>query len=175
MMETNYYKNDSDFSMKKGTNNYSPAIRNMVSEGGEPFLNYMKRFGIASEPNIMVLSSRHHYYYDSSELQSIRALVNLKKLNMIRHLDLFLQTLSRMLPSNASFIGCFSDSTGRKRNYSISRYAEKIICRIRNFMDSKTDRSMDKDDVSKLFESYGFKIVDMTEINGQTFFNTQKN
>ena len=174
-METNIYKNNSDFSMKKGTNSYNPAIRHMVSEGGENFLTYMKRFGIASEPNIMVLSSRHHYYYDSSDLQSIRALVNLKKLNMIRHLDLFLQTLSRMLPSNASFIGCFSDSKGSKRKYSISKYTEKIISIIRNFMDSKTDRNMDKDDVSKLFASYGFKIVDMTEINGQTFFNTQKN
>lgn len=175
MMETNFYNNNSDFNMKKGTNNYSPAIRNMVSEGGENFLNYIKRFGIVSEPNIMVLSSRHHYYYDSSELQSIRALVNMKKLNMIRHLDLFLQTLARMLPSNASFIGCFSESKGSKRKNSISQYTEKLISRIRNFIDSKTDRNMDKDDVLKLFESNGFKIVDMTEINGQTFFNTQKN
>lgn len=174
-MENNIFNNsNSDSHRNQGTNSYSPAIRSMVSEGGESFLHYMKRFGIVTEPNIMVLSSRHHYYYDSSELQSIRALVNLKSLNMIRHLDLFLQTLSRMLPSNASFIGCFSDK-GTKGSFSVSDYAAKVISKIRNILDSKTERSMDRDDVSKLFESYGFKIVDMTEINGQTFFNTQKN
>lgn len=173
-MENNIFNKDSNYNRNKGTNNYSPAIRSMISEGGESFLHYIKRFGIVTEPNIMVLSSRHHYYYDSTELQKIRALVNLKKLNMISHLDQFLQTLSRILPSNANYIGFFSESTGNKGNISFSRYAEKIIGKIRTLLDSKTERSMDRDDVSKLFEAYGFKIVDMTEINGQTFFNTLK-
>jgi hypothetical protein len=40
-------------------------------------------------------------------------------------------------------------------------------------MDSKTDHNIDKKDVSGLLEKSGFKVVDMTEINGLTFFYSQ--
>jgi hypothetical protein len=40
-------------------------------------------------------------------------------------------------------------------------------------MDSKTDHIIDKKDVSELLKKSGFKVVDMTEINGLTFFYSQ--
>ena len=40
-------------------------------------------------------------------------------------------------------------------------------------MDSKTDHNIDKKDVSGLLEKSGFNVVDITEINGLTFFYSQ--
>jgi hypothetical protein len=42
-----------------------------------------------------------------------------------------------------------------------------------NFLDSKIDVDIDRKDFSRLLESHGFKIIDMTEINGLTYFRTQ--
>ena len=50
-----------------------------------------------------------------------------------------------------------------------SRMYKKFI----NFLDSKIDIEIDSKDISKLLESHGFKIIDMTEINGLTYFRTQ--
>lgn len=154
--------------------NLSPAIGHMIAEGGETFFHYLKDIGLAKDPNLLVLSSNHHYYYDDSDLRSIRTLINLKKLNFIKHLDSFLQTLFRILPANAHFIGCFSDNKTQNGN-AYSYYPSRLFNRFINFLDARTDRNMGKDDVSRLFESYGFKVVDMTDINGETYFSTHKN
>jgi len=50
-----------------------------------------------------------------------------------------------------------------------SRLYKKVI----NFLDSKIDVDIDSKDFSRLLESHGFKIIDMTEINGLTYFRTQ--
>jgi hypothetical protein len=42
-----------------------------------------------------------------------------------------------------------------------------------NFLDSRIDIEIDSKGISRLLESHGFKIIDMTEINGLTYFRTQ--
>jgi len=42
-----------------------------------------------------------------------------------------------------------------------------------NFLDAKIDVEIDSKDFSRLLESHGFKVLDMTEINGLTYFRTQ--
>jgi hypothetical protein len=41
-------------------------------------------------------------------------------------------------------------------------------------MDSKTDAYMSESSVSLMLGVHGFKIMDMKEINGLTFFHSQK-
>jgi hypothetical protein len=147
----------------------SPAIDDLIAEGGENFFHYLKRLGLDEGQNMMVLPSSHHYYYDYSELEGVTTLVNMKKLNMIKHLDSFLQTVSNGLSPKTNFIGCFSDINNQKDNSLTSRIYKRFI----NFLDSKTDLEIDKNDVSRLFESRGYKVIDMTEINGLTYFRTQ--
>lgn len=147
------------------------AIMQMTDEGGENFLRYIKNIGLSSEQNILVLSSSQHYYYDESDLRSIRALVNLKKLNMVRHLDKFLHNLYRILPPEASFVGCFSDAgTSRFRIAKYSYPTRGLLNSIRNIFGSMTEPRMSKNEVSEILKTHGFKIVDMTEMNGVTFF-----
>ena len=170
--------NDNNFKgerTSKERTSQSTAIGSMIAEGGENFFHYLNSLDLVKDPNLMVLSSSHHYYYDYDDLQSVRTLINLKKLNLIKHLDRFLHTLFRILPQNAHFIGYFSDSKTLYGTGFIFNQPSRLVNRFINFLDSRTDRDMDKNGVSKLFESHGFKVIDMTDINGQTYFSTRKN
>ena len=64
---------------------------------------------MSGEHNLVVLSSKDNYSCNEHELKNARIIINLKKLNLIKHLDLFLNSLVRILPPNTSFIGYFSD------------------------------------------------------------------
>jgi len=146
-----------------------PVINELIAEGGENFFDYLQKHGLADEDNMLVLSSRRHYYYDPNELQSVTTLINIKKLNLIRHLDSFLQSVVLVLSKDSNFVGCFSDWKTQKGNGLHSRMYKGLI----NFLDAKTDAEYDKHYISKLLESHGFKVIDMTEINGLTYFRAQ--
>ena len=147
----------------------NPVINDLIAEGGENFFNYLDWHGLVNEDNMLVLSSRYHYYYDPNELQSITTLINVKKLNLIKHLDSFLKSVVYVLSPESNFIGCFSDWKNQKGFGLTSRMYKGFI----NFLDAKIDVEFDKKDVSKLLESHGFKVMDMTDINGLTYFRAQ--
>ena len=146
----------------------NPVLENLLSEGGEDFFQYIHWLGLAKEPNLMVLSSMHHYYYDFNDLKGIKTLINLKRLNHIKHLDSFLHTVFRILPPKAFFVGCFKSNTknGSAPFYQTGKFLNGLI----NIIDSRTDRNMSKNEVSLLMEAHGFKVTDITEINGMTYF-----
>jgi hypothetical protein len=96
-------------------------------------------------------------------------LINLKKLNLIKHLDDFLHSVYNGLSPKANFIGCFADTKSQKGVSLISRLYKKFI----NILDAKIDADINSREFSRLLESHGFKIMDMTEINGLTYFRTQ--
>lgn len=43
----------------------------------------------------------------------------------------------------------------------------------KSFLDTNTIRKIDKESASRLLESNGFQVNDMTLINGLTYFKTQ--
>jgi hypothetical protein len=103
-------------------------------------------------------------------MKSVRILVNLKKLNRIRNLDMFLNSLVHILPSDASFIGYFSDDKTDKNNPFQFSWLLRGFNRFENLLDPGTDKLMDKDEVSEVLKKNGFNVVDMTEMNGHTYF-----
>jgi len=147
----------------------NPAVESLLSEGGEDFYQYLHWLGLAKESNLMVLSSIHHYYYDFNDLKGIKTLINLKKLNHIRHLDSFLHTIFRLLPPKSYFIGCFRESKPEGINIALNN-SSKLFNGLRNIIESKTDRRMSGKEAVKLMEEHGFKVIDVTEINGLTYF-----
>jgi hypothetical protein len=152
---------------------FSPTIIKIIAEGGENFFLYLKKLGFATENNLLALSSVHHYFYDENELKNVGSLVNLKKLNHIKNLDSFLQTLFHMLPTDANFIGCFSDDKNQNQNGLTSYKPSRLLNRFINFIDSKTDHILDKSKVFEALEKNGHKIIDMTEIDGVTYFHSK--
>ena len=159
-------KRKSQFRDKPKTTSISDTY---ITEGDDSLLGYLNRHGLANEPELLVLSSNRHYYYDYEDLRGIKTLINQKKLNHIKELNEFLNDIHNALSPNTNFIGCFSDRTNQKGISLSSRMYKKVI----NFLDSRIEVEIDKEDISRLFELHGFKLVDMTEINGLTYFLTQ--
>jgi hypothetical protein len=159
---------DQDISMIDNQNN--PVFDNLLAEGGENFYHYITWLGLAKDPNLMILSSIHHYYYDFNDLKGVKTLINLKRFNQINHIDTFLGNVFRVLPSKANFIGCFKDNKIHS-GIAVPFYQSfKFLNSLINIFDSKSERFMTRKDVIRLLESHDFKIVDMTEISNITYF-----
>jgi hypothetical protein len=147
----------------------NPFVEFLLAEGGENFVYYLKWFGLLNEPYMLVLSSKRNYYYDCDYFKGLKTLVNLKKLNLIMHLDSFLHIVNNALSPKTYFAGCFYDNSALNR----ARLPEGIFKSIMNSIDSKVFIEIGKDEVSVLMRSHGFSVIDMTEINGITYFITQ--
>jgi hypothetical protein len=122
----------------------------------------------------MVLSSMHHYYYDHNDLKGIKTLINLKKLNQVRHLESFLHTLYRILPYKAYFVGCFMDNNYNGHGSHLYQPV-KFLNGFMNIFDSRTERSLSDRSITKLLEEHFFKVIDITYINGMAYFWAQNN
>jgi hypothetical protein len=152
----------------------NPVLENIRIEAGTDFIQYLHFLQLTNEPNLMALSSSHHYYYDFNDLKSIKTLINLKKLNNVKHLDSFLNIVTRILPHKANFIGYFRNDTGNRSVFSFyhtTRFFEGLI----NYIDSRTDKSLTKEVVSRHLEEHKLNIVDLTDINGMTYFCSMNN
>ncbi len=141
----------------------------LTAKVGKIFYRYLKSFNLSKENDLLILYPNNHYYYDEHDLEGVRTLINLKKLNLIKDLDTFLDTLNHILPPRVNFVGCFSDSKTHKENGFLSEFS----ARFNNFLDSRTDHIMDKKIVWGLLEKYGFKVIDMTDMNELTYFYSQ--
>jgi hypothetical protein len=153
------------------TTGVNPVHDTLVLEGAGTFLEYLKWLDLADDPNLLVLSSRHHFFYDQNDLKGVNVLVNIKRLNHIRHLGSFLHILFRVLPSGANFIGCFSDSGNIKRNGKVFFRSSIFYKKFIDFLDYRTDRNMSKSEVTELLDTHGFIVINMKEIKGVTYFN----
>jgi hypothetical protein len=87
----------------------------------------------------------------------------------MKHLDSFLNSFCNSLSPKTNFIGCFTNRKTQKWKGLVSR----IYRGFNNFLDSTIDIEIDKKDALRLLESHGFKVIDMTEINGLTYFRAQ--
>ena len=148
----------------------NPVINNLIAEGGENIFLYLNWHGLTDDPNLMILSSNHHYYYDCDDFKGVSTLINLKKLNLIKHLDSFLYTVSHVLSPKTNFIGCFSDRNTQKASGSPPRMYKKII----NFLDSRIDIEIDKICfvfISIFFETMLSQWINFTFIFHGIFFS----
>ena len=142
----------------------------LSAKAGINFFHYLKSFNLAKDPDLLILPPNNHYYIDEHELRDVRTIVNLRNFNLIENPDNFLYILSQVLPTNVNFIGCFSCSRITLTGESIFAGISK---RLINLLDSRTDHNMDQKGMSRLLWKYSFKVADMTEIDGITYFYSQ--
>lgn len=147
----------------------NPVLEDIRYEAGDDFLQYLHFLQLAKEQDILALSSTHHYYYVFNDLKDIKTLINLKKLNNIESLGSFLHSVVWNLPQKANFIGYFNNDTGNRSVFSFYN-STKFFNGLVNYCFSRTYRSLTKNDVSRLMGKHKLKIVDMTDINGITYF-----
>ncbi len=170
----------------------SPVFEKIRAEGCEDFVSYIEWLGLGKDPNLVVLSSMHHYYYDAEEMKNVKSVINLKELNHIKDLKSFLHSIFHILPQKSYFVGSFVDNkknSGFELRNSLSSHKNKtnseavengILSRIPflnmlfSLLDSRTNNYLSRKSASLLIESYGFKILDMTEINNLTYLCAQR-
>lgn len=164
----------------------------LPGEGSERFVNYIEWLGLDNDPNPVVLSSMHHYYYDAEEMKSVKTVINLIKLNQLKEIKEFLYSVSHILSPKSNLIGCFIDTKrqnlfGLRKNVSreeskgISTALENgimsripLVNRIYSLVDARTNRYLTKQNATLLLQDYGFKVMDMTEMDGLTYFHAKK-
>jgi hypothetical protein len=165
----------------------NPVFDKLAEEDQENFYNYLDKLGLVNDPDFIILSSSHHYYYDIEELKDIKTVINLKQLNYIKQIKEFLHTIYNILPQKSYFIGCFADNQNQnaflsgpnKSRQDDDQIENGISSRISflnkmfNIMDSRTNMYMTARTVSLLLEDAGLKVLDMTELNGLTYFCAQ--
>ena len=179
-----------------GTSTYlkeNKAVFEFLSaEGREDFVNYIQALSLDKDPNLVCLSSQHHYYYDAEEMKEVKTVINLKEINQIKQIKSFLHSIFHVLPRRSNLIGCFVDNdkingyalrnnlpTSQKKD-SIHAIENGIVSRnpflnkVYSIMDLRTNKYMSRASVSLLLEDHGFKIINMSEINGLTYFQAQK-
>jgi hypothetical protein len=171
-------------------NNFVSEI--LAAEGREDFVNYIQGLGLDKDPDVIFLSSLHHYYYDAEEMKNVKTVINLKELNQVKQIKSFLHSIFHILPQKSNFIGCFVDnkkvnayeiknnSSSCQGMISSDEVENGIVSHIPflnmlySLMDSKTNKFMSGSSVSLMLEEYGFKVLNMKEINGLTYFHSQK-
>lgn len=161
------------------------------TKAAENFVRYLDQLSIEKDSNLVVLASSHHYYYDAEEMINVRTMVNLTELNQIKQLKDFLHSIFRILPPRCTFIGCFvnnkkqdgfvlnsspTDSYYKRNSDAIENgiaSSSPILTMIYNMIDSKTNKYLSDRSVSLLLGEHGFKVTNMTEIDGLTYFCAQ--
>ncbi len=167
------------------------VYEDLKAEGGENFFEFLTQLGLSYDLNIILLPSLHHYYYDVEDLKDVKTIVNLKQLNKIKQPKDFLNNIFHILPYESYFIGNFIDgknqlgifpnsSTSYNESAGIDPVENGISSRIPflnmiyDIMDAKTNRFLTRRTVTKMLEEVGFKILDMAEIKGLTYFRVHK-
>ena len=178
----------------------TPAIKHpethikekLLSEGNEDFYSYLDWIGLSKYPDLLVLSASHHYYYDAEDMKGIKAVVNLKTINEIKQVKAFLNNIYDIIPERTYFLGYFRDSnyngSDLKKGNQVKKQqaimAEAVengisssfpfLNMMYNILDQKTNRNMSKTYMRLLLKEAGFRVLDITELNGLTYFCVQK-
>jgi hypothetical protein len=170
----------------------NPVFQKLVNEGSETFYNYIYWLGLAKDLNLLILPSTRHYFYNSEDLKEVKTIMNLKQLNHIKKTRDFLDSIFQILPQKSYLIGCFSDNKNQNGFLFNSSYKQhrgegdaallengissrfSFLNFMYNLIDARTYRFMTKSTVKSELEKSGFKVLDMTEINGLTYFCAQK-
>jgi uncharacterized protein YfbU (UPF0304 family) len=182
-----------DFRESRGVMSGSNEIIDLlISEGGESLYNYIDWLRLARDENMIVLSSQRHYYYSEEELRNVITIINLKQLNQVRNPEEMVQSIFKIMQPKCNFVGFFAESSkhlepeyniihptnGSKNSSDALEHGivskSPLLNRIYNLIDFRTSRYLERKDVYNLFETNGFKVIDMTELNGLTYFCAQK-
>ena len=152
---------------------FDPAIFALITDVGLNFFRFLRSLGISGEQKLVVLSSKDNYSCNEHELKDVRVIINLKKLNLIKHLDLFLNSLVRTLPPDTRFIGYFSDEKESDRDGFNTFNIWRFLNRLYSFFNTGTHHMMNRNEVRELLEKNGFKTLNMRKMHGFTYFISQ--
>jgi hypothetical protein len=55
----------------------------------QDLISYLDEKGLVNDPDILVIPSTRHYFYDADDMKGVKTMVNLKPLNYVREIRIF--------------------------------------------------------------------------------------
>ena len=147
------------------------AFKQSVNEDGKEFFNYITMLNLKNGQTLIVLPSAQYYYYDHEELRKVKMLVQVKELNKLSDINKFFTNLNNVISDNTKLIGCFKDNNIFK---DIIFQRNDFVNWLVNKMNVKPNHFLSQRKVIKLFQKYNLKIVDISVIEGLTYFCVRK-
>ncbi|HDZ42092.1 MAG TPA: hypothetical protein ENH59_10515 [Bacteroidetes bacterium] len=159
----------------------------LADEDCEDFYTYIDWLDLSKSPNIIVLPLSNHYYYHPEDFAKTDTLINLKCLNQINDLASFLGKIYSNLPSDCFFIGCFINGINENSNLKGNNSPRNMLNlkfdvaiwkgmlkKIFKVFNLKNAIKLRKENVRSILNELGFLVLDMTELNGKTYFCAKK-
>lgn len=149
------------------------SLTRLIASGGLSLFRYLVNTGLFRDPGVIILSRKDHANFGALDLKRVTTLVTLRRLNLVKHLEMFLNSLARILPPDTNFVGCFSPA---KDGIAISGNAVRHGGLTGWFFHSGTTdcHALNRSKVSEMLERNGLSLISMTEMNGVTYFHSRK-
>lgn len=149
------------------------SLARLSVSGGLSLFRYLVNAGLFRVPGVIILSRNDHANFGAVDLKRVTTLVTLRRLNLVKHLEMFLNSLARILPPDTNFVGCFSPAKDR---VAVSRSAGRHggLVGFFSHYHSAECHALNRSNVSEMLERNGLSLISMTEMNGVTYFHSRK-
>ncbi len=195
MIKTTRIKNSVYYKTSPARDAYSGYLyKQLTEEGCKDFYNYINWLDLDNDLNIIVLPGTSYFYYHPEDLENIKTVINLKPLNRIKNLFYFLENVFSFLPDYSYLTGCYEnnsihkkDGANKKNIKRISRRGEnrgnghenrypgsRIYIGMKRIFNTGINRQLSKESTTSLLKNAGFTVLDITALNGRTYFCAQK-
>lgn len=148
-------------------------VAKLIASGGVSLFRYLMTNGLFGGPGVVILSRHDRATFGTVDMRRATTLITLRRLNMVKHLEIFLSSLSRILPPGTNFVGCFSPA--KKESTVTERPGKEYNFPGWFFHFSRMEcHSLNRSKVSEMLERNGLSLVNMKESNGVTYFHSRK-
>ena len=165
----------------------------IIREAGKNVYNYLSEHCYINESNVGLISTTTPLNIENLQIKNIRTIINLKKVNDMRYINKFFETVNKKLPEAGIFMGCAETNKQRYKRISakfshfigkiaiildfiLTRIILKLPC-IKYIYFSLTQgrgQMLSKAEVLGRLIRCGFEIIEFKEINDLTYFVVMK-
>ncbi len=158
---------------KTGKSSLHHSLLRLFVSGGLNLFRFLRHTGLFNDPGLIILSQHDYATFRAGDLERVTTLITLRRLNLIKHLEMFLNSLVHLLPPDTNFVGCFSQTVDNGGGVRGSGILNGFTGRIFGG-GLKECHLLSSGKVSEILERNGLSIISMTEINGLTYFHSRK-
>lgn len=158
---------------QSGRRSLKHSVYSLFASGGLSLFRYLLATGLFRDPGLVILSPHDHASFAGADLKRATTLITLRRLNLVKHLEMFLNSLVHILPPGTNFIGCFSKEGKGGHGPWTASIVRVIQNRISN-NDGLENHALSQNKVYEILERNGLRIISMTEMNGVIYFHSRK-
>ena len=173
---------------------FNSLEQDLISEGGIKVLQFIAgHLDLLNNFRNIVFTTDNSSYCDNVDFDNVRAIISLRKVNKIRHLNKLFHAVNTMLPDAGIYIGCLESYKERKNkiyfkfgkklgwivwmmDFLINRLIPRIpyLENLYYFITKGQFHSISQAEVLGRLVYSGFSIIDYQSVNGLSYFVVMK-